>query len=185
MPTDDRPIHFHPLTDADLPRLHAWINRPHVAAWWDAPGSLEDVIGEYGTASLEAAGVQAFLAYRDTQPNGLIQAYVALNVGDGWWIDETDPGVRGIDQFLADASTLNQGLGTAMVRAFVAALFADPTVTRIQTDPTPSNARAIRCYEKVGFRRVGEIDTPDGVALYMVCDRAAWLSSLVPRNAAV
>ncbi len=52
-----------------------------------------------------------------------------------------------------------------MVRAFVEKLFEDPTTTRVQTDPSPTNPRAIRCYEKAGFRRVGEVDTPDGAAL--------------------
>ena len=31
------------------------------------------------------------------------------------------------------------------------------TVTKVQTDPDPTNARAIRCYEKSGFRRIGEV----------------------------
>jgi aminoglycoside 6'-N-acetyltransferase-1b len=50
-------------------------------------------------------------------------------------------------------------------------LFDDPRVTKVQTDPAPANLRAIRCYEKAGFRRVGEIVTPDGPALYMTCER--------------
>jgi len=102
----------------------------------------------------------------------LDMSYVAAAAGDGWWEDETDPGVRGIDQFLADEARLNQGLGAAMISAFVAQLFADPSVTRVQAGPRPDNARAIRCFEKAGFRRVGEIHTPDGVALLMVCERA-------------
>lgn len=60
-----------------------------------------------------------------------------------------------------------------MVRAFVEKLFEDPTTTRVQTDPSPANPRAIRCYEKAGFRRVGEVNTPDGSALLMICDRPA------------
>jgi aminoglycoside 6'-N-acetyltransferase Ib len=72
---------------------------------------------------------------------------------------------RGIDQFLADAHSLDRGLGTRMVREFVQFLFEDPAVTRIQADPAPSNLRAIRCYEKVGFRRVGVVSTPDGAAM--------------------
>jgi RimJ/RimL family protein N-acetyltransferase len=61
-----------------------------------------------------------------------------------------------------------------MVRAFMARLFADPDVTRIQTDPSPANARAIRSYEKSGFRRSAEIQTPDGPAVLMVCERSEW-----------
>ena len=35
------------------------------------------------------------------EPIGYAQSYVALGSGDGWWEEETDPGVRGIDQSLA------------------------------------------------------------------------------------
>ena len=85
------------------------------------------------------------------EPIGYAQSYVALGSGDGWWEEETDPGVRGIDQSLANASQLGKGLGTKLVRALVELLFNDPEVTKIQTDPSPSNLRAIRCYEKAGF----------------------------------
>ena len=54
------------------------------------------------------------------------------------------------------------------MRALVDRLFADPAVTQIQTDPHPTNKRAIRCYEKAGFRAVKEIVTPDGAAVWMV-----------------
>lgn len=79
----------------------------------------------------------------------------------------------GIDQFLADPDRLDQGLGTAMVRDFTAWLFEDPEVTEIRLDPRPDNARAIRCYEKAGFRQVGPITTPDGPAVLMVLPRHA------------
>jgi RimJ/RimL family protein N-acetyltransferase len=102
---------------------------------------------------------------------GFVQSYVVLGSGDGWWEDETDPGARGIDQFLAHESQLNQGLGRAMVRAFVARLFADAAVTVVQTDPSPDNTRAIRCYAAAGFEPVGEVTTPDGPALLMRCRR--------------
>jgi RimJ/RimL family protein N-acetyltransferase len=66
---------------------------------------------------------------------------------------------------------LGQGLGTAMVGEFVQFLWRDPAVTRIQADPAPTNARAIRCYEKAGFHSLGLITTPDGPALLMLLDR--------------
>lgn len=104
---------------------------------------------------------------------GYAQVYVALGSGEGWWKDETDPGVRGIDVFLADAGRLNQGLGTRLIRAVVEQLFSDPAVTKIQADPAPDNHRATRCYQKAGFVAQGVVTTPDGPAVYMVRTRSA------------
>ena len=39
--------------------------------------------------------------------------------------------------------------------------------SKIITDPSPDNKRAIRCYEKAGFVNQGQIVTPDGDALLM------------------
>jgi aminoglycoside 6'-N-acetyltransferase-1b len=164
-------ISFRPLTQADLPLLHQWITRPHVAEWWETPASLAEIQEEYGPLVGGHSPTRPYVVLDHGAPIGFIQSYVAMGSGDGWWPDEQDPGVRGIDQFLAHADQVGRGLGTAMVRAFVQQLFSDPAVTRIQTDPSPKNRRAIRCYEKAGFHTVANIQTPDGPALLMICDR--------------
>jgi RimJ/RimL family protein N-acetyltransferase len=162
---------FRPLQAADLPMLHGWLSRPHWTEWWGKAPTLAEVEAEYGVSINDPGQVQPHVALLDGEPFAYIQSYVAMGSGDGWWEDETDPGVRGIDQSIGDAAHLGKGLGTAMVKAFVARLLADPQVTRIQTDPDPRNARAIRCYEKAGFRAIGEVQTPDGTALLMLCER--------------
>jgi aminoglycoside 6'-N-acetyltransferase Ib len=165
-------IEFRALTMSDLPLLHEWLTRPHVREWWGAPDTLEEITAEYGPVIAGTLPHECFLALKDQTPIGFIQSYVpALCHEEGWWLDEHEPGVRGIDQFLANSDQLGQGLGTAMVRRFVLRLFADASVTRVQTDPDPTNGRAIRCYEKAGFGAVREVDTPDGRALLMYCDR--------------
>lgn len=55
--------------------------------------------------------------------------------------------------------------------SFVAQIFSDPSVTRIHTDPSPTNQRAIRCYEKACFVAARIADTPGGRGLLMYCDR--------------
>ena len=168
----ERPVvSFRPLTRKDLPLLHEWLTRPHVAEWWSPTPSLTEVEEDFGPLTSGQSTTRPYIVLAEGAPIGYIQSYVAMGSGGGWWPDERDPGVRGIDQFLAHSEQLGRGFGTAMVRAFVHQLFADPGVTRIQTDPSPRNRRAIRCYEKAGFHVVGELDTPDGAALLMVCDR--------------
>lgn len=164
---------FSALTEQQLPMLHEWVRRPHVAEWWKEPSTLEAIREEYLPTLHGRSSTRAFIASLHNTPIGFIQAYVVQGSGGGWWEDEDDPGARGIDQFLADAGRLNQGLGTAMVSAFVQQLLQDPAVSTIQTDPSPRNARAIRCYQKVGFRQVGEVITPDGPALLMRYEQTA------------
>jgi RimJ/RimL family protein N-acetyltransferase len=64
-----------------------------------------------------------------------------------------------------------------LIRAPTERLFADPAMTKIQTDPAPTNHRAICCYEKAGFVQQGIIITPDGPAVYMAQTRQAFESA--------
>ena len=158
---------FQPLDEARPPLLHAWLQRPHVAEWWGPAEPVDELREDF----LSGGTTRAFIAHLDGEPVGFIQCYVVMGSDEGWWPDETDPGARGIDQFLADGERLGQGLGRAMVKAFVAELFRDPAVTVVQTDPSPDNPRAIRCYAAAGFEPVGPVTTPDGPAWLMRCRR--------------
>ncbi len=161
---------FRPLEADDMPRLAEWLARPHVAEWWGAPQGLDEVRAEYAEA-IASDAVWPFIAILDGAPVGFVQVYDVMRADPSWWRDERDPGARGIDQFLADASLLGRGIGSRMVAEIVAQIFADPAVTKVQTDPSPENARAIRAYEKAGFRRTGRVTTPDGEAELMVVRR--------------
>ena len=168
-------VTFRLMREDDIVLLHRWLRRSHVVEWWggdDAGLTVDETRAKYLPRLLERQGVRPYIAMLQGQPIGWTQSYVAMGAGGGWWVQETDPGVRGIDPFLCDARDLDQGLGTRMVKAFAEMLFADPAVTRIQTDPAPDNLRAIRCYEKAGFRPRGHIATSDGPALLMVQDRS-------------
>jgi AacA4 family aminoglycoside N(6')-acetyltransferase len=168
------PVTLRLMTEQDLPMLHDWLNRPHIVQWWGGEAerpSLEDVYEEYAPQVLAQENVTPYIAMLGDKPFAYAQSYVAMGSGNGWWEDVTDPGVRGIDQSIAEPDLLGRGLGTKMVRALVEVLFLDPAVTLIQTDPSPDNLRAIRCYQKAGFRIEREIVTPDGPAVYMTQER--------------
>jgi len=45
MTTIDLDVKFRPMIETDVPLLHEWIQRPHVAEWWGGRGAsaqLED-----------------------------------------------------------------------------------------------------------------------------------------------
>ncbi|MFK7892048.1 MAG: AacA4 family aminoglycoside N(6')-acetyltransferase [Granulosicoccus sp.] len=165
------------MTEHDLPMLYDWLNRPHIVKWWggeEARLTLAEVFEHYLPRILAEESVTPYIAMLHGEPIGYAQSYVAVGSDDGWWKDETDPGVRGIDQSLANPAQLDKGIGTMLVSSLVELLFSDPKVTKIQTDPAPRNHRAIRCYEKAGFVQQKIITTPDGPALYMVQTRQAF-----------
>jgi RimJ/RimL family protein N-acetyltransferase len=170
-PTTPHDFRFNSLREQDLPMLREWLLRPHVAEWWGPAESIDELRADYILDANEPNATRAYIVSVDARPIGFVQSYVVMGSGGGWWEDETDPGARGIDQFLAEASQLGQGIGRSMIRAFLRRLFADPAVSVVQTDPSPNNARAIRCYARAGFRAVGPVETPDGPALLMHCTR--------------
>jgi len=82
-----------------------------VAEWWDICTSVDEIRAEYLPYTMESSTVVPYFAHLGRCCIGFIQSYVAAEAGDGWWPDEHDPGVRGIDQFLADKDRLGMGLG--------------------------------------------------------------------------
>ena len=68
----------------------------------------------------------------------------------------TSPGeiVYGIDLFIGEIAVRNRGVGTQLLRTLMRALFIEYGADALLVDPKVHNARAIRCYEKCGFRRL-------------------------------
>jgi aminoglycoside 6'-N-acetyltransferase len=153
---------FRPMTAADLPLVRRWLAQPHVAQWWgDTCEQFELVSGD-----LEVEAMDQFIVATDARPFGYIQCYDPEVWPDNG-LGDHPKGTRGIDQFIGELAMVDRGHGSAFIRAFVDRLLASGT-PRVITDPDPANARAIRAYEKAGFRRDRLVDTPDGEALLMV-----------------
>ncbi|HUH15552.1 MAG TPA: GNAT family protein [Gaiellaceae bacterium] len=130
-----------PLVEGDVERIVELGADPEVARWW--PGLTPEHVRE--KARGEDEGVTVFAIVADGEVAGMIQHY-----------EETDPDYRhaGIDLFLGTPFH-GRGLGTDAVRTMARHLVRDLGHHRVVIDPDAANARAIRCYEKAGFRRVG------------------------------
>jgi aminoglycoside 6'-N-acetyltransferase len=129
-----------PLRVEDAPRLAELGADPDVARWW--PGLDEATLIGKAEGRTETTG---FAVVHEGELAGLIQYY-----------ENSDPDYRhaGIDIFLG-APFHGRGLGTDAVRTLARHLVRDRGHHRLTIDPVAHNARAIRAYEKAGFRRVG------------------------------
>jgi len=129
------------LEEADVPRVVELGADPEVARWWRGL-TPEHVLEK---ARGQDDDVVVFAIVVDGELAGMIQHH-----------EETDEEYRhaGIDLFLG-AGHQGRGLGTDAVRAMARHLIDDLGHHRLVIDPAAHNERAIRCYEKVGFRRVG------------------------------
>jgi aminoglycoside 6'-N-acetyltransferase len=154
---------FRPMSADDLPTIKRWLEMPHVSEWWHNPAKqFELVSGDLGHPDMAQ-----FIVAADGNEFAYLQCYNLSTWGTSF--GPQPEGTRGLDQFIGEADMLGYGHGSAFVRGFAEGLLASGT-PRVVTDPDPVNARAVRAYEKAGFRRNRLVETPDGTALLMVRD---------------
>lgn len=125
----------------DAERILEILTSPGTARWW--PGMTLDKCHE----TIDDPEVHAFVIEHRGEAVGFIQ-----------YGEELEPDYRhaSIDVSLHDRWH-GKGLGTDAVRTLVVHLITERGHHRVTIDPAASNARAIRCYEKVGFRAVGRM----------------------------
>lgn len=157
-------LKFRPLTPDDFPLLFEWLSKEHVKQWWDdGEDTLAKVASNYGE---DEEGLERFLLIAAQEsgekPIGYFQHY---RVSDG---------SIGIDQFIGEEDYINRGIGTEAIRMFVELIMREHAPSSIILDPSPGNKRAIRCYEKVGFRYYETREGVEGDVAYMM--RLDWRS---------
>ncbi len=158
-------ISFQPFEEKHFPLLLRWLKEPHVKEFWSEPED-ENVLKEKYLKKLVERGVFPQIIVLNDQEVGYIQSYEACSVGGGWWPD-VKPGIFGIDQFIGEVNYVGKGLGPKIISKFVKMLVQNPNVKEVIANPDPSNLRAIKAYEKAGFKQSGLIQTPNGQAMLM------------------
>jgi aminoglycoside 6'-N-acetyltransferase len=145
-------VRLRPGDERDVPVLCAILAEPEVACWWGDP---------------EPASVVAAKLRGDDESVLLVIETAGQVIGGVEYHEENEPMYRhaGIDIYLS-ARGQGQGFGTEAVALLARFLCEQRGHHRLTIDPAAANHRAIRSYEKVGFRRVGVLRQyergPDG-----------------------
>jgi aminoglycoside 6'-N-acetyltransferase len=146
-PADSRPtldgdlVRIRPGGPDDVEPLRAILAEAEVACWWGEPDPAEEIAADLlGDSSSVLLVVEV---------GGRVAGGIQFH-------EENTPMYRhaGIDIFLTTRQH-DRGVGTEAVRLLATFLCEQRGHHRLTIDPAAANHRAIRCYEKVGFRRVG------------------------------
>jgi aminoglycoside 6'-N-acetyltransferase len=155
-------------TVGDAPLLRRWDDEPHVAA--SDPNDdwhWETELGE------DWPWRKQLIAAVDGVPIGFLQIIDPAEEVSRYWGD-VPANLRAIDIWIGEAAYLGRGYGTRMMRWAIGFCFADPVVDAILIDPLASNTRAIRFYQRLGFKPVEERRFGDDLCLVHRLDRADW-----------
>ncbi|WP_378946388.1 GNAT family N-acetyltransferase [Mesorhizobium sp. ANAO-SY3R2] len=156
--------YFRPVTRADLPTIKAWLAQPHVAEWWgDADKELAEI-----KEHIDSISVEPLIVELDGKPIGYLQSYDP-HMEDDHPSQDQPFGTLGVDLSIGVPELVGIGHGPDILRQFVEELFEEGAL-RVIIDPDPRNKRAIRAYEKAGFRPIGERHSEYGPALLMAVD---------------
>lgn len=132
------------LRDEDSDALFAWINDRELV---EQSAAFRPVSRAEHDAWFERVRADPDVAIRAVREDGRLVGTCQL-IGAG---DEAELRIR-----IGVAEARERGLGTAAVRELVRIGFQERALRRIWLQVQRRNARAIRVYEKTGFRRAGE-----------------------------
>ena len=141
------------LQDYEL--MSKWLTDERVLEFYDGrdnPSDLDRAVTKYSPRVLGEEKVVPCILEHDDTPIGYMQYYAVEEMGESG--PEADGPVLGIDLFIGEPDLWDRGIGTRALKMLVEYLFSDLHAVRVVIDPIVTNERAIRCYEKSGFKKV-------------------------------
>ena len=158
---------FRLLTRRDFPLLSRWLAAPHVRPWWREDPDPAAVARRYGPAVDGQDPTECHLVALDGRPFGFAQRY---RLGDhpAWQRALEVTGAPtdgcGMDYLIGPAQCIGQGLGPALIAAFVHDTWVRyPEAPAVVVDVAVDNRRSWRSLEKAGFDRIwsGRLESDD------------------------
>jgi aminoglycoside 6'-N-acetyltransferase len=162
-------ISIRPATGGDWDLIRRWLRLPEVQRWWGTAASTEAEV----RLVMETPSAMARLITAGGIPIGYGHAIDALHWGSGL-PEAMQPGTWDIDVFVAAADWRGRGAGRRAVELIADEVFTTTLAPAVSVFTSIRNERAVRAYEKAGFRWVRIHDDPiQGPSWMLVKERPA------------
>ncbi|WP_314728284.1 GNAT family N-acetyltransferase [Bacillus sp. Marseille-Q3570] len=147
-------LFIRPLKKEDAGHLVKWLNDPEVLQWYegrDRPHDLDKVYEHFYESDNQV--IKNLVMWNQT-PIGYVQYYPLSEKEKRIYGYKRNESFYGMDQFIGELSYQGRGIGTLLVGTVATFLFDKLDAAKVVMDPQLRNPRALRCYEKCGFRPV-------------------------------
>jgi aminoglycoside 6'-N-acetyltransferase len=145
--------------------LRKWLMRPHVTRWWyDAKQALTEATTRPSDShAMIMAGARpvGYLCWEPPPPEALAAA----------GLSDLPDRLMDIDIMIGEPNALGRGIGPRALALLLERFKRDPAFAWAGLGTSLANKRAIRAFEKAGFRHFREFLDPEiGPALYLVAE---------------
>ena len=152
-------IRLRELEESDKPILLKWLTDERILNFWEGKSSVFDmdrINAEYYCKE-EVEVIRAIIEF-EGQSIGYVHMYnLDKTLMEEYEYPITDKVVYGIDQFIGEPEFWNRGIGTGFMKLVLKYLTDEKNADIVILDPHADNPRAIRCYEKVGFKKIKDL----------------------------
>lgn len=161
---DKNKIDFKKLELNDLFLLHKWLNTPHVHEFYDKDkkNTKEDIKKRYAPKITGEKPTDCYIVLYENKPVGYIQKYFVNDWPEFGNYLQYDDTVVSVDLFIGNPEFIGKGFGSFMLSEFIKQIvFSIPNTSLCIIGPELKNKRAIRAYEKAGFKHVQTLTIGD------------------------
>ena len=163
-------------TDSDYQLMAKWLSDPKVYKFvYGRPKNLEWVKKKYGPRIKKVENVNAcFIEYKN-QPIGYMQYSPVAKAKD--YGLKSNNNIWSIDIWIGEPDYWDQGIGSQTLDMLTNYIFKNLGAVKIVIDPHIDNPRAIKAYEKAGFKKVKILKAHE---MYKDKKVDSWLMEIAP-----
>ena len=168
-------VDLRPVVEADWPLIKSWLARPDIEDWWGPKATSEAAVMMAMSSPHALCRIIEVCSSKgsdqDRQPVGYAHALDATLCGEAL-PSALEPGTWDVDLFVASERHRNIGIGQQGLHILCREVFATTLAVAVCVFADVANERAVRAYEKAGFRWKQVWRTPnDAPSWFMTMDR--------------
>lgn len=157
-------------SDYDFKLLYNWCKNEYIYKWFEQRElSFDEIVAKY-QKKLNSKKQDLFIIKYDNHEIGFLQIYKFENDIDLKCIKKNQ-NIYEFDLFIGEEKYLDKGIGTKIVSVVNNMIYSKYNADAIILRPFERNIRAIRCYEKCGYKIVDQyrgLDTINNPEIFLI-----------------